>query len=72
MANAGTVVLLHPPATLVGVSIVQERGCQHFDSTGMSCAVASCSAHYLTLLAACSFHSYSCVCKLRRRADGHE
>ena len=27
--NAGAAVLLHPPLTSVGVSIVQERGCQH-------------------------------------------
>ena len=37
-ANAGTVVLLHPPLSkaLEGFSIVQERGCQHFDSTEIS------------------------------------
>ena len=34
--NAGPVVLLHPPLHLVGGPIVQERGCQHFNSTGMS------------------------------------
>ena len=37
LANTGAVVLLHPPATLAGFSIVQERRCQQFHSTGMSC-----------------------------------
>ena len=36
VATAGTLVLLQPPLTPVGVSIVQERGCQHFNSAGMS------------------------------------
>ena len=36
VANAGTVVLLHPPLALVNVSIGMQRGCQRFDSTGMS------------------------------------
>ena len=36
IATAGAVVLLHPPLTLVGGSIAQEKGCQHFHSIGMS------------------------------------
>lgn len=31
--NRSGIVLLHPLATLVGVSVVQERGCQHFHIT---------------------------------------
>ena len=36
LATAGTVVLLQPPFPLVCVSIVQEKGCQHFYSNGIS------------------------------------
>ena len=36
VANAGAVVLLYLPLPFVDVSAVQERGCQHFNSTGMS------------------------------------
>ena len=32
VAVGGTVILLHPPLTLVGVSIVMARGCQQNDS----------------------------------------
>ena len=35
LATAGAVVLLHPPLHSVGVSIVQARGFQYFNSTGM-------------------------------------
>ena len=34
LANAGTAVLLHPPFSRVGVSIVRERGRQQFNSAG--------------------------------------
>ena len=37
VATAGTAALSFCcPLNVVGVSIVIERGCQHFDSTGMS------------------------------------